>query len=86
MMDNLRAHHTEEVRAEIQKGGHQVLFRPPYSPDFAPIELAFSKIKAYIRSHKYEITSENLEMFIFHAILTITPADCKSWFEACFYY
>jgi transposase len=86
MMDNLRAHHTEEVVAEIQKAGHQVLFRPAYSPDFAPIERAFSKIKAYLRAHKYEITNQNLDLYMYRAILTITPEDCKSWFEACFYY
>jgi transposase len=86
MMDNLRVHHTQEVQDEIAKGGHQILFRPAYSPDFAPVELAFSKIKAYIRAHKYQITEENLELFIFQAISTITPEDCKNWFEACYYY
>jgi hypothetical protein len=65
MMDNLRVHHTQEVQDEIAKGGHQILFRPAYSPDFAPVELAFSKIKAYIRAHKYQITKENLELLSF---------------------
>jgi transposase len=43
MMDNLRVHHTQEVQDEIAKGGHQILFRPAYSPDFAPWNWPFRK-------------------------------------------
>jgi transposase len=86
MTDNLRVHHTEIVQTEIQRGGHHVLFRPAYSPDFAPVELAFSKIKAFIRAHKYEINKDNMELYIYHAIMSITSDDCRGWFEKCHYH
>lgn len=45
VMDNLRAHYRKEVRSLIEAHGCTLLYLPPYSPDFSPIELAFSKIK-----------------------------------------
>ena len=49
MMDNLRAHKGERVRQAIEAKGCQLLFLPGYSPDFSPIEEAFSKLKAALR-------------------------------------
>jgi transposase len=46
VMDNLQAHKSARVRNLIESAGASVLFLPPYSPDFSPIEEAFSKIKA----------------------------------------
>jgi transposase len=43
MMDNLSVHRTAAVIDEVKQAGHDLLFRPPYSPDFAPVELAFGK-------------------------------------------
>jgi transposase len=86
MMDNLRVHHTAIVQQEIRDSGHQLLFRPAYSPDFAPVELAFAKIKGYLRARKYELTDQNLKTHIDEAILTITPDDCRNWFKKCHYY
>jgi len=85
MMDNLSAHHTAAVVQEVKQTGHQLLFRPPYSLDYAPVELAFKKVKTYLRSHKYEISPDNLESYIHEAIGTITPEDCNNWFKKCFY-
>jgi transposase len=50
LMDNLSCHKTDAVRLAIEAVGAQVLFLPPYSPDFSPIEQAFSKLKAGLRS------------------------------------
>src|SRR5215208_3066017 len=50
VMDNLQAHKSTRVRKLIESAGASVLFLPPYSPDFSPIEEAFSKIKAILRS------------------------------------
>lgn len=48
IMDNLPAHKITGVREAIEKAGANLLFLPPYSPDFNPIEMAFSKLKALI--------------------------------------
>ena len=49
VMDNLPAHRISGVREAIEKVGARLLFLPPYSPDFNPIEMAFSKLKALLR-------------------------------------
>lgn len=48
-MDNARIHHSEEVTALVQSYGCRIEYLPPYSPDFQPIELAFSVIKAHLK-------------------------------------
>ena len=47
-MDNLPAHKPAGIRDAIERAGATLLFLPPYSPDFNPIEMAFSKIKAWL--------------------------------------
>jgi len=49
IMDNLSSHKAPAVRAAIEAAGARFLFLPPYSPDFNPIEMAFSKLKAHLR-------------------------------------
>jgi transposase len=49
VMDNLRAHKVAGVREAIEGAGHTLLYLPQYSPDLNPIELPFSKFKAYLR-------------------------------------
>ncbi len=49
VMDNLPAHRSAGVRDAIRRAGAQLRFLPPYSPDFNPIEMAFSKFKAYLK-------------------------------------
>ena len=49
VMDNLSSHKSDDVRDIIEAAGASVLYLPPYSPDFNPIEQAFSKIKAHLR-------------------------------------
>jgi len=49
IMDNLSSHKAPAVRAAIEASGARLLFLPPYSPDFNPIEQAFSKLKAHLR-------------------------------------
>jgi transposase len=49
VMDNLSSHKSDDVRDMIESAGANLLFLPPYSPDFNPIEQAFSKIKAHLR-------------------------------------
>ena len=49
VMDNLSSHKSDEVRQIIEAAGANLLYLPPYSPDFNPIEQAFSKLKAHLR-------------------------------------
>jgi len=50
VLDNLAAHKQPEVRAAIERAGAHLRFLPPYRPDFNPIELAFAKLKAFLRA------------------------------------
>ena len=50
VLDNLAAHKQPAVRTAIEAVGAQFQFLPPYSPDFNPIELAFAKLKAFLRT------------------------------------
>jgi transposase len=49
--DNLSSHKSSEVRDALQEVGADIAYLPPYSPDMNPIEMVFSKIKAYLRGH-----------------------------------
>jgi transposase len=84
IMDNLPAHKPANIRQAIEATGADLRFLPPYSPDFNPIELAFSKIKALLKKAAAR-TVEDLWDAIRHAIDAITPADCRSFFTATGY-
>jgi transposase len=86
MMDNLSSHRTQIVTETIEQYSHVRLLRPAYSPDYAPIENAFSKVKAFLRAHRYGLTEENLPTLIAEAIQTITIDDCAGWFRNCGYH
>jgi transposase len=49
VLDNLGAHKGQRVRELVEKRGCELVFLPPYSPDFSPIEEAFSKVKALLK-------------------------------------
>jgi transposase len=84
VMDNLSAHKGERVRELIEQRGCELLYLPSYSPDFNPIEEAFSKIKGLIR--KVEARSrEALLEAIGAAISAITNQDARGFFEHCGY-
>jgi transposase len=79
VLDNLSAHKAERIRQAIEARGCELLFLPPYSPDFTPIEQAFSKIKAILRGLGAR-TREALEEAVRQAVDAITPADATAWF------
>lgn len=85
VLDNLSVHKSARVRELIEAAGCQVLFLPPYSPDFAPIEQVFSKVKAYLRGVGAR-TRDHLEAAISEALARITPADARGWFQHCGYH
>jgi transposase len=79
VLDNLSVHKAERVRQAIAARGCLLLFLPPYSPDFTPIEQAFSKIKAILRGLEGR-TKEALQEAVRLAIAAITPHDAVAWF------
>lgn len=84
VMDNLSAHKGDRVREMVEGAGCEVLFLPSYSPDFSPIEEAFSKLKALLRREKAR-TKEALIEAIGRALEAITPEDARGWFVHCGY-
>ena len=84
IMDNLSSHKGPRVRALIEAAGATVRFLPPYSPDFNPIEKAFSKLKAMLRKAA-ERTVDALWNAIGRLIDLFTPAECDNYFAACGY-
>jgi transposase len=83
-MDNLSSHKDPAIEAAISAKGCRVVFFPPYSPDYAPIEHAFSKIKECLRRWAAR-TPEALDAAIADALNTITAEDAHSWFKHCGY-
>ena len=82
--DNLSAHKVDGVRERIEATGVMLLYLPPYSPDFNPIEKAWSKIKQHLCKTKAR-TLERLEDSIAHALAAITSQDARGWFRHCGY-
>lgn len=79
VMDNLSAHKAARIRAALVARGCDVLFLPPYSPDFNPIEQAFSKLKAILRGLGAR-TLETLQKAVRLAVAAITSADAAAWY------
>ena len=84
VMDNLSSHKGPEVRELIEAAGATLLFLPPYSPDFSPIEKAFSKLKAHLRKAA-ERTIHGLWTAIGRILDLYTPHECANYFAACGY-
>ena len=84
VMDNLAAHKGERVRELIEGRGCSLLFLPPYSPDFSPIEEAFSKVKARLRRAAARTRGALVEA-IGRALDAVTAKDARGWFAHCGY-
>ena len=84
VMDNLSAHKSPGVREAIRKAGAEVLFTPPYSPEFNPIEKVWAKLKDIVRKAE-TLTRDAFEQAVANAMDRITRADLWSWFEHCGY-
>ncbi len=84
VMDNLGAHKTKRVRELIEGRGCELLFLPAYSPDFSPIEEAFSKLKALLRKSQAR-TRKTLVDAIGSALSAITAEDARGFFGHCAY-
>jgi transposase len=84
VMDNLPAHKPAHVRRAIEAAGALLLYLPPYSPDFNPIEMAFAKLKATLKKVAARTVAE-LWLAIAASLSSFTPAECRNYFAAAGY-
>jgi transposase len=84
IMDNLSSHKGPLVRQMIEAADATLVFLPPYSPDFNPIENAFAKLKALLRKAA-ERTIDGLWIAIGRIIDLFTPSECANYFAAAGY-
>ena len=83
ILDNCSVHHVDEVQQVLGDCGVMTHYLPPYTPDYNPIELAFSKVKYAVKSMEAEMQAINdLETIVLAAFATITSADCQSWINS----
>ena len=84
IMDNAKIHLGEMVREIIEQEKARLIYLPPYSPEFSPIENFWSKVKAILRKLKartYKDLIEGIEL----AMLEVTQKDIRNWFTHCCY-
>lgn len=83
VMANMRTHHSKAVKELIDELKINVIYLPPYSPDFNPIEKMWSKIKSVLRKLKARSASD-LKSSVDTAFNLISANDCSGWFDSCF--
>jgi transposase len=84
IMDNLASHKVSGVRQAIEAVGAELVYLPPYSPDLNPIEQAFAKLKALLRSAAARTISQ-LEQLIGDLLDRFTETECRNYFRHCGY-
>jgi transposase len=80
VLDNLRAHHVPGVTEAVADAGASLRYLPPYSPDYNPIEFAWSKIKVRLRTLAAR-PPLRLYRALGSALQTIAPQDARAWFR-----
>ncbi len=78
-MDNMRTHHSKAVKKVIEELKINVIFLPPYSPDFNPIEKMWSEIKSVLRNLRIRALSD-LKNGVHISFSDVTPNDCETGF------
>ena len=84
VLDNLGAHRASRIEEIAVHCGASVIWLPPYSPDFSPIEQMWSKLKTHLRKAKAR-TVEELNHAVSEGLKLITESDCRGWFKHCGY-
>jgi len=84
VMDNLAAHKIAAIGRAIEQAKCRLVYLPPYSPDFSPIENIWSKVKQSLRSRAARVIPA-LGEAITAALAAVTPTDCHDCFAACGY-
>ena len=84
ILDNLKAHHNKTAKRMVEEAGFSVVYLPPYSPEWSPMEECWSKIKTVLRT-----VGARTKAALAHAVPVawerITPEDARGWFEHCGY-
>jgi transposase len=84
VIGNLSPHKAAGVRETLEAVGARLAYLPPYSPDLNPIELAWSKLKSYLRKAAAR-TTKALNQALSEAIAAISPSDAQGYFAHCGY-
>jgi transposase len=84
ILDNLSSHKSDKAKAILKERGAWFLFLPPYSPDLNPIEMAFSKLKAYLRKAKAR-TIDDLWKAVGSICDLYSPQECRNYLNAAGY-
>lgn len=84
VMDNLAAHKVAGIRETIEAAGCRLVYLPPYSPDFSPIEHIFSKVKHGLRTREARDVPQLLQA-IEQSLASISAEDCLNCFASCGY-
>ena len=84
VMDNLSSHKGVKVRRSIEAAGASLIYLPPYSPDYSPIEPVFSKVKQLLRGLAAR-TRQDLWNSMQSILDAVTPSDAINCFEHCGY-
>jgi transposase len=84
ILDNLATHKQPDVQAAIERVGARLRFLPPYSPDFNPIEMAFAKLKAFLRSARPRSFDQVVELVAI-ALELFSPDECLNFVRHCGY-
>jgi transposase len=84
VLDNLSPHKQPAVRMAIEQAGAALRFLPPYSPDFNPIELAFAKLKAFLRAARPRTFAHVCELMAI-ALGLFTVTECENYVRHCGY-
>ena len=79
-MDNLNTHKINGVEKAINNAGARVVFLPPYTPELNPIELAWSKLKNFLRTFR-ATALESLDFFLSEGLDSISQKDAQGWFS-----
>ena len=80
VQDNCAIHHVYEVTTVLQDTGAIVHYLPPYSPDYNPIEEAFSKVKLMMKAMEVEmVLIDDIDTIVLAAFATISKQDCMGW-------
>jgi len=84
VLDNLGAHKASSIEEVAAACGARVIWLPPYSPDYSPIEQMWSKVKEALRAAKAR-TREALERALTVALELVSETDSRGWFKHCGY-
>ena len=84
ILDNCRIHKREDIEPLIEAAGGKLVYLPPYSPDFSPIENCWSKFKSILRSLEPRTYAE-LKKAIDEAFEQVSTEDIRGWFTHCCY-